>query len=254
VVQIVSIKPVESTSIAVKQETKQGRIYGALIASIIFSLWISSLLLFLSLDVSKMPIFGIALALLWQTFLYTGLFITAHDAMHGVAFPKNAKVNYLIGSVAVFCYAFFSYEQLLKNHWLHHRYPGSELDPDFHNFKHENFFAWYFLFIKRYWNLGQWVGLLLAFNFMSHILNLPEINLILFWIVPPILSSLQLFYFGTFLTHRKPKEGYNNSHHTQSTSLPVFLSFITCYYFGYHEEHHEHPHVPWWRLPAIRNS
>lgn len=27
------------------------------------------------------------------------------------------------------------------------------------------------------------------------------------------------------------------------------LSFLTCYYFGYHLEHHLYPNVPWWRLP-----
>lgn len=249
-VQTASIKPVEFASTTVKQAKN----YGVLIASTIFGLWISSLVLLLSTDVSKLPILGVIFVVLWQTFLYTGLFITAHDAMHGVVFPKNPKANYLIGSVAAFCYAFFSYKRLLKKHWLHHRHPGSELDPDFHDFKHKSFFSWYFLFIKRYWNLQQSISLIVAFNLSKYILHVPETNLILFWIIPPVLSSLQLFYFGTFLPHREPQDGYTNSHHTQSTSLPVFLSFLTCYYFGYHEEHHEHPHVPWWQLPAIRNS
>jgi beta-carotene ketolase (CrtW type) len=250
VIPIASIKPVRSTSITVKQE----QIYGVLIAFIIFTTWIISILLLLSIDISKLPTFGVIFALLWQTFLYTGLFITAHDAMHGVVFPKNLKLNHLIGSVAIFCYAFFSYRDLLKKHRLHHLYPGSERDPDFHNFKHENCLAWYLLFMRRYWNWGQWISLMLAFNFMSRILHLPEANLTLFWVIPPILSSVQLFYFGTFLTHRRPKAGYTNAHHAQSTSLPVFLSFFTCYYFGYHEEHHEHPHAPWWRLPALRDG
>jgi beta-carotene ketolase (CrtW type) len=60
-----------------------------------------------------------------------------------------------------------------------------------------------------------------------------------------------LFYFGTFLPHREPEEGYSNIHCAQSNSLPVFWSFITCYHFGYHQEHHEYPHVPWWHLPVI---
>jgi beta-carotene/zeaxanthin 4-ketolase len=250
VVQTASIKPVEFASTTVRQ----AGFYGVLIASAIFGLWACSLVLFLSIDISKLTVFGVIFAVLWQTFLYTGLFITAHDAMHGVVLPKNPKANYLIGSVAAFCYACFSYKNLLKNHWLHHRHPGSELDPDFHDFKHKNFFAWYFLFIRRYWNLRQWISLIIAFNLLKYFFHIPEVNLILFWVIPPILSSLQLFCFGTFLTHREPQEGYTNSHRTQSTALPVFLSFITCYYFGYHEEHHEHPHVPWWQLPALRNN
>ncbi|MFB2979106.1 fatty acid desaturase [Microseira sp. BLCC-F43] len=46
--------------------------------------------------------------------------------------------------------------------------------------------------------------------------------------------------------------GYTNPHRCQSNSLSTFWSFITCYHFGYHEEHHEYPEVPWWQLPIIR--
>jgi beta-carotene ketolase (CrtW type) len=45
--------------------------------------------------------------------------------------------------------------------------------------------------------------------------------------------------------------GYTNPHRAQSNPLPIFWSFITCYHFGYHQEHHEYPHVPWWKLPEI---
>ena len=62
---------------------------------------------------------------------------------------------------------------------------------------------------------------------------------------------MQLFYFGTFLPHSEPEGGYSEPHRAKSTSYPVWLSFITCYHFGYHEEHHEYPHVCWWQLPEI---
>jgi beta-carotene/zeaxanthin 4-ketolase len=62
---------------------------------------------------------------------------------------------------------------------------------------------------------------------------------------------LQLFYFGTFLTHREPTEGYTNPHRTTSNHFSHFWSFITCYHFGYHKEHHEYPQLPWWKLPEI---
>jgi beta-carotene/zeaxanthin 4-ketolase len=29
---------------------------------------------------------------------------------------------------------------------------------------------------------------------------------------------------------------------------------ISCYHFGYHEEHHELPHLGWWQLPAARRQ
>ena len=224
---------------------------GIIIAFAIIAIWATSLFFLLSLNLSKLPTLWVLLAILWQTFLYTGLFITAHDAMHGVVFPQNRKINNLVGTLAVFLFGLFSYEELLKKHWLHHKHPAKELDPDFHNGKYKNFFAWYFQFMKNYWSWTRLVGLMILFNIISYTIHTPEKNLTLFWVLPSILSSLQLFYFGSFLPHREPAGGYTNEHFAQSSQFPVFWSFITCYHFGYHKEHHEYPHVPWWRLPVV---
>ncbi len=45
--------------------------------------------------------------------------------------------------------------------------------------------------------------------------------------------------------------GYIYPHCSQTIVLPSFWSFIACYHFGYHEEHHEYPHVAWWQLPSV---
>jgi len=229
----------------------EAKIWGILIALGIIGIWASSLFLLISLDISKFHILALLPAMLWQTFLYTGLFITAHDAMHGAVSPQNHKINKFLGELAVFLYALFSYKKLLKKHWLHHHSPASEQDPDFHNGKHQDFFAWYFHFMKGYWNWFQIIGLIIIFNIANCILHLPSRNLTLFWIIPSLLSSVQLFYFGTFLPHQQPKGGYSNPHRAQTIPRPVFWSFIACYHFGYHEEHHEYPHVPWWKLPTL---
>ncbi|MBU7582943.1 MAG: fatty acid desaturase [Nostoc sp. TH1S01] len=239
----------EKSDFVINAETKTNK--GIIMACIILSLWTTSLIFFFSLDISKIFIPLIALAMLWQTFLYTGLFITAHDAMHGVVFPQNPKINNWIGRICVIFYALFSYQELLKKHWLHHRYPATKDDPDFYENQHQNFFAWYFNFIKSYWNWQQHLRFIIVYIFLRYIFNISEINLILFWSLPSIFSSIQLFYFGTFLPHRKLEGGYTNEHCTRSTHLPVFWSFITCYHFGYHKEHHEYPNVPWWRLPEV---
>jgi beta-carotene ketolase (CrtW type) len=225
--------------------------FGIIIATVILSLWAISLVLLLSHDVQKIQLLWLIPALFWQTFLYTGLFITAHDAMHGVAFPQNIKINHLIGVISVFLYGLFDYKELLKKHWLHHRHPATELDPDYHDQIHKSFLGWYFHFMKNYSNWKQLLGLALTFCLLAEGLHIAKINLVLFWIVPSILSSLQLFYFGTFLTHREPKGGYTNPHRTTSNHLSPFWSFITCYHFGYHQEHHDHPHLPWWKLPEV---
>ena len=71
---------------------------GLFIAIIIVSVWVISLSLLLSIDISNLKFWMLSPVILWQTFLYTGLFITSHDAMHGVVFPQNTKMNHLIGT------------------------------------------------------------------------------------------------------------------------------------------------------------
>jgi beta-carotene ketolase (CrtW type) len=245
---LASIHPIE-----VKRKiNNQGTVQGILIATIIFGLWASTIFFLLSVDVSRLEISWIFCAIAFQTFLYTGMFITAHDAMHRSLFPQNQKINDFLGSVATFIYACFSYKKLLKNHWMHHRHPASELDPDFHDGVHKNFVFWYLRFLGKYWSWTQLVCSITLFHGVKHLFHIPEINLILFWIAPSVLSSFQLFYFGSFLPHREPQDGYTNPHRAQSSSFSTFWSFITCYHFGYHQEHHEHPDVPWWQLPVIR--
>ncbi len=225
-------------------------INGLAIALIIILTWAISLGLLLTVvNVSQSSLLWNAIGVLWQTFLYTGLFITAHDAMHGVVLPKQTKINAAIGSFSLLAYGLFSYKQLLKAHLDHHHYPASDLDPDFHNGKSIGPIAWYFGFMQRYWSWWRFLGLVMIFPIMHSLFHIPGINLILFWILPSLMSSIQLFYFGTFLPHRKPDTGYADSFRTQSTYFPLFWSFLTCYHFGYHHEHHQHPDLAWWQLP-----
>jgi beta-carotene ketolase (CrtW type) len=102
-----------------------------------------------------------------------------------------------------------------------------------------------------YWSWKRLIGLMVVFNLISFTFHIPEANLTLFWVIPSILSSVQLFFFGTYLPHQEPEGGYTNNHRAKTNALPIFWSFITCYHFGYHEEHHEAPHVPWWKLPEV---
>lgn len=240
------IQSEQSPQVGVKSQALIG---GILSAFIIIATWACSTLFLIFLDISHLPVLALLPIIIWQTFLYTGLFITAHDAMHGSVLPQNHKINNLVGTLALLLYGLLPYNKLLKKHWLHHHHPASELDPDFHDGKHKNLLAWYFHFMKGYWNWKQIISLMITFDGLAYLIHLPSNNLTLFWVIPSLLSSVQLFYFGTFLPHQEPKEGYSNPHRAQSYSRPIFWSFITCYHFGYHEEHHEYPHVPWWGLP-----
>lgn len=224
---------------------------GVAIAFLIICLWLLSLTVLLSLNIANTHPLLILPAVLWQTFLYTGLFITAHDAMHGVIYPKNHRVNHSIGALAVFLYGFFSYRDLLKKHWQHHHHPATHHDPDYHDGKHANFLAWYLQFMKNYWHWFQLFCAIVTYHTLHLSLHLSSSNLTAFWIIPSLLSSVQLFFFGTFLTHQEPPEGYDNSHRANTIAFPAWLSFLTCYHFGYHVEHHQFPNLPWWQLPDV---
>lgn len=182
------------------------------------------------------------LFVLLQTHLYTGLFITAHDAMHGAVSP-NRRLNKRIGQLAAGLFAFNSYNRLFPRHHQHHRFVASDKDPDYH--PSQNFFIWYFSFLKQYVTWWQIVAMAITYNLLK--LVFPQENVILFWIVPSLLATLQLFYFGTYLPHRgeHTEEDKHKSGSQQKNHLRAFLS---CYFFGYHWEHHNYPATPWWKL------
>ena len=229
-------------------------IKGLLIGLTIIAAWGGQTAFLLNSEFSGIYLCLIPLMIILQTFLYTGLFITTHDAMHGLVSPKHPTLNNYIGCLAVLLYALFSYAKLCKKHQEHHRFPASDKDPDFHDGRHKNFIVWYFNFLTNYLSLSQILGMAIVFNILKHLLGISTSNLLLFWIAPAIFSTFQLFYFGTYLPHRELASGYIDHHHARSNSYSVFLSFLTCYHFGYHWEHHTYPQVPWWQLSNIRKQ
>jgi beta-carotene/zeaxanthin 4-ketolase len=222
---------------------------GVFIACSIIGIWAASLLVLLSIQVSEMPIWGRAIAIVWQTFLYTGLFITAHDAMHGSVAPNNLKLNNFIGALALRVYALFSFKKMTQTHWQHHRDPASTTDPDFHNGRSADPISWYFHFMGNYWSWTRFLCLVVTYHILHRLFGFAEMNLTYFWLIPAIASSLQLFFFGTYLPHQEPKGGYTSEYRARNIGWSTFWSFVSCYHFGYHEEHHKHPELPWWKLP-----
>lgn len=190
-----------------------------------------------------------AVLTLWLT---TGLFITAHDAMHNLVLPYKPTANAWVGRLALFLYAGLSYDRLLKGHVEHHAHPSEDEDPDYWPAWG---LAWYFRFMWEY--LTPWPILIVAatYHTLAHYVGLSIPRLVFMWIVPQVLSSIQLFYFGTYLPHR-PGRSYDGEGLTKarSNAYPTWLSLLTCYHFGYHFEHHAAPHVPWWALPMARRQ
>ncbi|MEG3437893.1 fatty acid desaturase [Pannus brasiliensis CCIBt3594] len=247
----ISFQSIVDNDILTRVDRRSSGAVGLAIALTIIALWSIILPVLLSLNLREVWIGFIQIAILWQMFLDTGLFITAHDAMHGAVYRKNPKINHSIGALTCFLYCFFPYKELFKKHALHHNHPASELDPDYHDGRHSNPIAWYLYFMKSYWSWYQFIGMTVLYYISIRLFHVEPLNFWLLLAFPLILSSLQLFYFGTYLPHREPIEGYKTDNRARTIELPVFWSFLACYHFGYHNEHHQYPRVPWWQLPTV---
>ncbi len=181
-----------------------------------------------------------------QAYLYTGLFITAHDSMHG-SISRNRRVNRLIGVLSLALFAAFSYKRMFGKHMDHHRYAGTPGDPDF-SADDQRFFPWLMKFFTQYVTLLQLAVMAAAFNVMHRLLDIGAGALVVFWVIPAFLSTLQLFAFGTYLPHRYPHTEEMKPHNARTQRKNHFLAMVSCYFFGYHYEHHAHPRTPWWML------
>lgn len=224
---------------------------GVLISLTVFALWLATLVGSLALPV---PAWLAVLLVPWLSFLYTGLFIQAHDGMHGSLCPHNPRLNHGLARLFVWSYASFSYDKLLEEHHRHHAHPGTpHKDPDFHDGVHRGFWRWYLHFMLYYLNWKQWLTQTAIFLLLYLGLRLPIERVLLFWALPSILSTFQLFYFGTYLTHRDGE--FQDHHRARSNPYPRWLSFVTCYHFGgYHLEHHRSPGTPWYQLPTVKRT
>ncbi|AEG91850.1 fatty acid desaturase [Ramlibacter tataouinensis] len=232
---------------------------GLLLASLILSGWLALHLwgvFFFPLHGAWLWVAPLQVAL--QTWLSVGLFIVAHDAMHGSLAPGHARLNRAIGQLCVGAYAGFSYGRLHACHHRHHAAPGTPQDPDFHAERPQAFGPWFLRFFLSYFGWRELA--LLTLGVGAYLLagaRLP--NLLLFWALPALLSALQLFIVGTWLPHRHragqdPARDFVDPHRARTLDLPWLASLLACFHFGLHHEHHRAPHVPWWRLPAERRA
>jgi beta-carotene ketolase (CrtW type) len=211
---------------------------GLFFAFFIMGSWATSTILLMQWHVNfANPL--LYLFILVQMHLYTGLFITAHDAMHSTV-AANKTLNNAVGYTCTFLYALFWYPKLYSKHHRHHKNVHTINDPDYYE---SSFFRWYWQFVRNYLSIWQIVAMAVLFNIFE--LWIPQTNLLLFWVLPSILSTFQLFYFGTYAPH---KGEHDNPHQSRSQKRNHLLAFFSCYFFGYHYEHHDSPGTPWWQL------
>ncbi|MCZ2472632.1 fatty acid desaturase [Aquirufa ecclesiirivi] len=220
---------------------------GIFSAGIIILLWMFHLAFWIQMPLDWKDPFTY-LAILIQTHLYTGLFISSHDAIHGVVSKEHPLLNHAIGRFCATLFAFNNYTILRKKHHHHHAYVNTSDDPDVHQ---GNFFIWWFKFMFQYVHWTQILAMAIAYNVLK--IWFPMENIILFWELPAILATLQLFYFGTYLPHRGEHET-DNKHQSRSQEKNHIWAFLSCYNFGYHYEHHDKPYLPWWKLAEAKEQ
>jgi beta-carotene ketolase (CrtW type) len=188
-----------------------------------------------------------------QSWLGVGLFIVAHDAIHGSLAVGRPKVNAAVGRLAVALYnPGFAYLDLERSHHAHHRAPGTADDPDFHPDRPRALVAWFLRFFRTYFGWAEFARLTAVLAIYLFIFRVRPLNMAMFWGLPAIASALQLFYFGTWLPHRQADAGFADRHNARSLEFGWLGSLLACYHFGYHLEHHQAPGTPWWRLPDYR--
>ena len=192
--------------------------------------------------------------ILVQAWLSTGLFIVAHDCMHGSMARSRPRLNSAVGTACLAAYAGLSYARLVPKHHLHHAAPGTVDDPDFYAGAPREVIPWFVSFFRSYYSHAQILRITAA-AIVYVLLGASLFNIIAFWAVPALLALGQLFVFGTFLPHRHSDRPFADFHNARSNALSPFASLLTCFHFGaYHHEHHLSPGTPWWKLPQRRNT
>ncbi len=247
--------------------TRQGKgmqaAIGLGLAATIFTAWLAIHIFSLFvLDISWMVLPLVVILGAVQCWLSVGLFIVSHDAMHGSLVPPGIsgarRINAAVGAVLLFLYAGFGWRRMRDAHFTHHQLAGHPGDPDFDEANPRSFARWYWTFLKRYFGAGSMIYVWAVVLTYWLVLDVPVQNIVLLYGAPAIISSMQLFYFGTFRPHRHESTSYGmpfaDRHNARSERFGVLASLASCFHFGYHHEHHLHPETPWWKLPALRRA
>jgi beta-carotene ketolase (CrtW type) len=191
---------------------------------------------------------------LLQAWLSTGLFIVAHDCMHGSFASGHGARNTIVGTLCLGAYAGLSYRVLYPKHHMHHAAPGTDADPDFNPDAPRDAGSWFLRFFRGYYTHAQIVRITVA-ALVYMLLGATLLNIVVFWAIPALLALVQLFVFGTYLPHRHEAAPFADAHNARGNESSSLISLATCFHFGtYHHEHHLSPMTPWWRLPRMRRS
>ena len=216
--------------------------WGVPLALIIIGAWAGHLAWVLTADGLSWASPVTWLHIVLQAHLCTGLFITGHDAMHGTV-HRRRWVNTAVGTVACFLFAGLSYRRLVVNHRAHHADPTGESDP----------------------GLLHPVPLLLAVAGHLHgpLHHVPQILVmaakfnLLKWLGVAAVAPVGLLGGARRCWARSssstsaptcptagPETPDMAPHHARTQPRNHLWALLSCYFFGYHWEHHESPSHP----------
>ena len=144
--------------------------------------------------------------MLLNCWLFTGLFITAHDCMPNLVVPRRQDLNRFIGQCSLYLYAGLQYDILHKGHTLHHQYTATNTDPDY---LHQDSspkpvlaFKWYLSFLRSYLTLAPFtMDVRMVYSIRQGSPCSSRIYALLLD-CPTVVQHSPTFYFGTYLPHR----------------------------------------------------
>lgn len=100
--------------------------------------------------------------------------------------------------------------------------------------------------MKGYVTIPQIVKLFAITSALA-VFGAPLPNQLVFWAGSGLVSAVRLFYFGTYVPHKPRKGAGEVMSWAKARSVdhePTWLSFLQCYNFNMHWEHHRWPFCP----------
>lgn len=204
------------------------------------------------------------------------LYSLLHDGIHLLLYP-NKKINDAITRIFLSSPLFYSLTSIRSIHYKHHAHLKDDEDPEMNQLEYPEFAFPFTLqtltvillkdlsgynFIKykllkivtmikkrnisfHFIRITLFLALIIFLAYKFSILHL----FILFWIVPYITVYQVLNRFRLYFEHNNLDESESQ---TRNMVFPLGVNFfISPYNLGYHKEHHAHPNIPFYNLPAL---
>ncbi len=234
------------------------RIYGSIFLVTMLALWLGS--------------WWVIPAIVLVAALQHGISILQHEAVHGLLYSDH-RMNDVVGSLLLSYPIGFSLDYRIT-HFAHHRNLGTDMDPDYANYK--PFPAARGDFLKKV--LREFSGYGAVFQFFragpsssggrSHLFQIACAQGIIFllfytvghpflyfflWLLPLVTLTKGFTQFRNIAEHLiRPNAAPGTERLRTFRSSLMERFFFAPLNFHYHAEHHWYTNIPYHQLPALR--